>query len=249
MSYASRSGRAKTSASNPQAFAVCERCSIWTNRYRLQNQREWRGAALLPINIWVCPDCYDTPQEQLRAIVLSADPLPVILPFPEPFAYDEENTATLTTGSTIDPITGIPIPDETTIGTTDGLTMTAEPYGRMLGLEQAAIMPLQTVDGVPTEYDVPVPFLSIMSSGADTVTVTCSAPHGLATTNQIAVQGLSEPRACGFFSVVVTTATAFTYQTYTTNLPGGSLLTSNVLMVTANVGIPYLYDQIQQIGP
>jgi hypothetical protein len=210
---------------------------------------EWRGASLLPIYIFVCRDCLDIPQEQLRAIALPADPIPIQLPFPETFVPDEVNYMTLTTGSTVDPITGIPIPATTTMATVSGLNMTPEPYGRPDGLDQRAIMPLQIVDGVPTAYGVPVPVLSVISNGTDQIAVTCSAAHGLSTDDQIAVEGLANNLANGFFSIVVTTATAFTYQTYSTDVPSGSLLTATTRMVTANIGLPYDYDQIAQVGP
>ena len=89
MSYASKAGRARTDPSNPRAFAVCNRCGIWTNRYKLINQQEWRGAALMPTYVFVCPECWDVPQEQLRAIVVPADPVPIKNPRTEPFVDDE----------------------------------------------------------------------------------------------------------------------------------------------------------------
>ena len=110
MAYASKSGRARTSPSNPQAFAVCDRCGLWTNRVDLQWQFDWRGASLMNIRLLVCNDCYDEPQQQLRAIVVPADPVPVINPRIEPFAADETNTRYTSGQNTIDPITGIPVP-------------------------------------------------------------------------------------------------------------------------------------------
>ena len=53
MGYASKSGRARTSPSNPQAFAVCDRCGIWYNHVDLKYQFEWRGATLQNIQILV----------------------------------------------------------------------------------------------------------------------------------------------------------------------------------------------------
>lgn len=93
MSYASRSGRARTSPSNPRAFGVCDRCARWWNRDQLLAQYDWRGAALANLNIYVCRDCYDTPQEQLRAIVLPADPVPISIPRTEPFVYDSSGNS------------------------------------------------------------------------------------------------------------------------------------------------------------
>jgi Putative Ig domain len=91
MAYASKAGRAFTNPSNPQAQGVCDRCGIWTQRYKLRNQFAWRGSALMPTYIFVCSDCYDTPNEQLRAIVLSPDPVPIEQPRTESFFSDEQS--------------------------------------------------------------------------------------------------------------------------------------------------------------
>jgi hypothetical protein len=42
----------------------------------------------------VCDRCLDTPQQQLRAIIVTADPLPIINARPEQFAPDEAPTGT-----------------------------------------------------------------------------------------------------------------------------------------------------------
>ncbi len=89
MAYASRSGRARTSARSPDAFFVCDRCGMWGNRSRANWQFDWRGAALQNIQLLVCKRCLDRPQEQLRAIVLPADPVPIVQPRTEPFFDDE----------------------------------------------------------------------------------------------------------------------------------------------------------------
>jgi hypothetical protein len=87
----------------------------------------------------------------------------------------------------------------------------------------------------------------VYSNGDATVAVTFSTPHGLATNDQISVEGLSNNYADGAYSITVTTATQFTYQTNTI-LPAGSLMTGTMLMVTANIGIPLNYEQIPQTG-
>ena len=113
-----------------------------------------------------------------------------------------------------------------------------------LGLDIGAQMPL--VDAI--KWGQPVPFLSILSNGATIVTVTCSQAHGLATGAQIAVAGTSNPEANGFFNIIVTTGTAFTYATNRV-IPVGSLLTSAMQMVTADVGTPWNFaGQIPQDG-
>lgn len=243
MAYASQSGRARTSVSNPQAHAICDRCGFRYNHVDLQWQYDWRGATMQNVRILVCNTCYDTPQEQLRAIVVPADPMPIMQPRVQDFAQAETNYQTITQPATIDPITGIPIPGTTTLSTENGQSLLTQPIGIPADLDQSAVMPL---DG-KTHYRVKLIPLSVSSVGTDQITVTFSSAHGLSTNDQISVEGLSNVAACGFYSITVTTATAFTYQTNTV-IPAGSLLTGSTLMVTANVGLPYGFDQLPQTG-
>lgn len=213
MAYASQSGRARTSVNNPQAFSVCDRCSQWVNHIDLRPQTIVAGATLLNINLLVCARCWDTPNENLRAIVLPADPQPIVNPRVEHFVYDE------TTGPT-------------------------QPYGPPVGLQQYATSP----QSGSTHYDVKISVLSILANGTNLVAVTCSAPHNLVTNNQIAVEGLSNRGATGFYSVVVTSATAFQYTTFA-NVAAGQLVTPTTLMITVNVGLPYNNVTIPQVAP
>lgn len=90
MAWASRSGRARVSSSHPEAFGVCQRCGIWYQRRELRNQVEWMGATMLPTWLFVCQRCYDTPQEQNRAFIPPADPIPIQLALPENFEVSNE---------------------------------------------------------------------------------------------------------------------------------------------------------------
>ena len=245
MAYASQSGRARVSAKNPQAFAVCQRCGMWYNRVNLQFQNEWRGTSLQNIWILVCKDCLDTPQEQLRAIVLPADPTPVFYPSIENFdAADSDYRAT----SQIippDPVTGIPLSPTTLRITEDGINnRTTLPYGQPVGLTQAAVMPYN--GGQQQAYGVPLQLLSVTSDGSDTVTVTCSAVHNLQTDYQISVAGLAYLYANGFYSVTVLTATAFSYVTYSP-IPAQALLRPTSRIITTYIGLPRGYQTIPQI--
>lgn len=244
MSYASQSGRARTSPSNPQAHAICDRCGFRYNFVDLQVQYDWRGSALLPLNIYVCRRCLDRPQEQWRSIIVPADPTPIINARVQDFVAAETDYQTISNGTVIDPVTGIPIPSTTILVTQDGEPMINQPIGASVGLEQGAVMPLRGV----THYGVPVPVLSVTGNGTVVVSVTCSSPHGLSTNDQISVEGLSNVLANGFFSVTVTTATAFNYQTYS-SIAAGALITPTTRMITAIVGLPYGVVQIPQVGP
>jgi|GEM_PF-925790 len=109
MGYASRSGRARTSAKNPQAFAICDRCAIWYNHVNLRWQYDWAGASLINKRILVCNTCYDTPQSQLRAIIIPADPVPIVNPRVEPYAWDEIDRRQVSGYNTTSQSTGIPV--------------------------------------------------------------------------------------------------------------------------------------------
>ena len=247
MGYASRSGRARTSASTPRAFAVCDRCAMWYNHYQLRWQMDWAGASLINKRLLVCDRCYDDPQEQLRAIVVPADPVPIEQARVEDYVDASVDYQTVTAPTVYDPTTGIPIPSTTTLLAQNGQNLTVQTIGNPNGLEPGAIMPLQVVNGVPTAFDVALPLVSVSSIGTTIVTVTCSKPHGLQTNAQISVEGVSNKIADGFYSVTPTTATAFTYMVNSA-IPSGSILTPTTRILTASVGLPYNYIQIPQTG-
>jgi hypothetical protein len=118
MSYASKLGRARISAKNPQAAAVCDRCGGVVNHVALSWQFDWAGSSLINKRILVCDHCMDTPQQQLRTIVLPADP-PVIMNA-RPEYYVQASTDYRTTqGNTVNAKTGIPVPGGDTRVTED----------------------------------------------------------------------------------------------------------------------------------
>jgi hypothetical protein len=130
-----------------------------------------------------------------------------------------------------------------TLVTEDGENLLTQQVGPPTGLTQGAVMPLVGKE----HFSVKLNPLSISAVGTDQIAVTFSSAHGLVTDAQISVEGLSNPEACGFYSITVTTATAFTYQTNKA-IPASSLLTGTTNMVTALVGLPYGFTQIPQTG-
>lgn len=74
------------------------------------------------------------PQQQLRAIVLPADPVPIINPRIQDFATAETNTRATSGQNTVDPRTGLPIINgDTRITQNDKVRVTQQtgepPYG------------------------------------------------------------------------------------------------------------------------
>ena len=237
-------GRARVSPRNPRAFARCDRCGFLYNHINLNWQFDWRGTSLQNLRFLVCNRCMDTPQQQLRAIVVPADPTPIMNARVESYQEDETDFLTISGPTVYDPNTGIPIPSTTVLIAQDGTKLTAQATGRPAGLQQGAIMPLVQ----KTAYGVRLPVLSVTANGTNTVSVTCSSVHSLNDNDQISVLGLTNNLADGFFSVKVTTATAFSYDTYSV-IASGSLLTGTSNIVTAIVGVPYDYAKIPQVGP
>ena len=244
MAYASKAGRARISSKNPQALAICDRCGFTYNHVDLAWQYDYAGAGLINKRILVCNPCMDTPQEQLRAIILPSDPVPIMNPRVETYSEAENTYITTSQPTVYDPVTGIPVPSTTNVVSEAGQNYTPQPIGVPTGLEQGAVMPLFQ----KTAYNVNLFPLSVTANGTQTITVTCSKAHGMVTNSQISVEGLANNNANGFYSVTVTTATAFTYQTNSA-IPSAALLQGTTNMVTALVGLPYDYDQIPQVGP
>lgn len=244
-------GRARVSSRNPRAFGICDRCGFLYNHINLQWQYDWAGASLINKRILVCDECNDVPQTQLRAIVVPADPTPILNARVQDYQTAETNTRATSGQNTVDSETGIPIVNGDTRITQNDLDrvtqQTGEAYkgtNRQPGLDQNAIMPLE----VTTAYYVSISPLSVISNGTGLITVTCSTAHGLSTGNQISVLGLSENDANGFYTITVLSATSFTYLANPIIAAGG-LLTSTTKMVTADAGLPYNSAQVPQTGP
>lgn len=106
MAYASKFGRARLSGG---AYAICDRCGSGYNHADLTWQLDYAGSNLINKRILVCQRCLDTPQNQLRAIVIPADPIPISNPRAPNFV-EASSDLRLTSGPTvIDQRTGLAI--------------------------------------------------------------------------------------------------------------------------------------------
>lgn len=84
---------ARVDATNPEAWAQCDRCGFWYNRSSLGWQYEWGGMQLYNTGVLLCMEgnkCYDIPQEQLRTIILPPDPPPIVNARVPNFDYEEQ---------------------------------------------------------------------------------------------------------------------------------------------------------------
>lgn len=149
-------GRARVSSRNPQAFAICDRCGFLYNHNRLQWQFDWAGASLINKRILVCDSCNDKPQQQLRAIVVPADPVPIMNPRTQDYVSASTDYR-VTQGNSINALTGIPVIG----GDTRETLPTAIPVGILgfLTQEDTSLILLEAGDGSITleAYDTTLP--------------------------------------------------------------------------------------------
>lgn len=113
MGYASKLGRAKISSRNPQAAAICDGCGFVFSHSELRFQLQWSGNKLVNLKQLVCRRCNDIPQTQLRAIVLPADPMPIMNPRVQNYQAASTDYRATSGQNTVNPTTGIPIPGNT----------------------------------------------------------------------------------------------------------------------------------------
>ena len=111
MAYASKQGRARVSSRNPQAAGVCDRCGGVYNHVDLGWQYDWAGASMINKRLLVCNTCMDDPQQQLRSIVLPADPMPIMNARPQQFVNAETDFRLTSRPATMNAKTGIMVPD------------------------------------------------------------------------------------------------------------------------------------------
>jgi hypothetical protein len=80
-------GRAQVNPDAPRAFATCDRCKFLYNHNALRFQFDYRGPRLANLRILVCETCYDKPQPQLKPVLITQDPIPILNARPEDYVY------------------------------------------------------------------------------------------------------------------------------------------------------------------
>lgn len=133
MGYASQSGRARTSARNPQAHAICDRCGFRFNHVNLQWQMDYAGSGIINKRLLVCRSCNDEPQSQLRAIIIPADPVPISNPRVQDFTLSSQDRRVTSGQDTTNQATGIPVPGGDVRITQDGDTRVVQQTGAAPG--------------------------------------------------------------------------------------------------------------------
>ena len=208
---------------------------MWYDRVRLSWQMDFRGPVLQNIRLLVCDRCMDEPAYQAKAIILPADPVPIVQPRPEWFTQSEGDFRVTTAPPVIDPVTGIPIPQGVQLATTQGANRIANPVGKPNDAPLAAVETFYQ----KVQYGPQLSVITALGDGNNKVTVNCSVAHGLSTGSQVVAQGMLASYADGPWSVdIVISATSFAY--YVQNqIPQGVLWSSTSVIWTANIGAPY----------
>jgi len=243
MAYASRSGRARTSASSPQAFAVCDRCGIWYNHVNLRWQFDYRGATLQNIRLLVCNTCYDTPQSQLRAIVLPADPVPIINPRVEPYVWDSTDRRQVSGYNTTNVTTGIPVPmGDTRVTSLDSVATDNIRVTQQTGEPPGGKNQLPGTDPNAVTYKNVV---NVSNNGSGLIRITVTVTSGMITNQRVIIKDvLGATAANGTWVITVIDKTHLDLQDSTfagTYTSGGYVIN--------NPSLPYGFDEIPKTGP
>lgn len=187
--------------------------------------------------ILVCPTCLDKPQEQLRAIIVPSDPVPIANPRVEYFVDYESNTRITSQTPTTDPTTGIPVPAGDTRITQDYNTRSTQ----MTGEPPNGTNTLPGTDPNAVTYRT---VTNAVSNGSGLIRLTLATTNGMITGQTVTVQDVGGVTAAsGNWTITVINTTQIDLQsssfsgTYTS---GG--------YVVNNPSLPYNFTEVPKTG-
>ena len=234
MGYASKLGRAKISSRNPTAAGVCDGCGFVVQHSDLRWQLAWSGNKLVNLKQLVCRRCNDIPNQQLRAIVLPADPMPVLNPRVNNWQAAETNYRSTSGQDTIDPITGIPIPGNTLrITENDDFRVTQQ-----TGAPNGSLNELPGTDPNAVTYRI---ISNAADNGAGLIRLTVSTTNGMITGQQVTigdVVGTTEANGNWTITVISLTEIDLAGSTFTNAYSSGGYVVNNPALPYNNTTIP-----------
>ena len=238
MGYASKLGRVKISSRNPQAAAICDACGFAYQHSELRWQLAWSGNKLVNLKQLVCRRCNDIPNQQLRAIVLPADPMPVLNPRVNNWQAAETNYRSTSGQDTVDPITGIPIPGNTLrITENDDFRVTQQ-----TGAPNGSLNELPGTDPNAVTYRV---ISNAADNGSGLIRLTVNATSGMITGQQVTVAdivGTTEANGNWTITVISLTEVDLVGSTFANAYTSGGY-------VVNNPALPYASTEIPKTGP
>ena len=227
-------GRAKVSARNPEAFAICDNCGFLYNHSELRWQLQWAGNKLVNLKQLVCRRCNDIPQTQLRAIVLPADPMPVLNPRVQNYQAASTDYRATSGQNTIDPETGIPIPGNTLrITENDDFRVTQQ-----TGAPNGSINELPGTDPNAVTYRV---ISNAVDNGSGLIRLTVNTTNGMITGQQVTVGdvvGTTEANGNWTITVISLTEIDLASSTFANAYSSGGYVVNNPALPYNNTTIP-----------
>jgi hypothetical protein len=193
--------------------------------------------------ILVCDTCYDEPQEQLRAIVVPADPVPIINPRVEPYAWDEIDRRQVSGYNTTSTSTGIPIPQgDTRVTTAANVATNNTRVTQQTGEAPGGTNQLPGTDPNAVTYRN---VTNVTNNGIGVIRLTINTTNGMITGQRVNVQeveGVTNANGIWYITVINFSQIDLQNSTFVGNyISGGYVINEPAL--------PYGFDEIPRTGP
>jgi hypothetical protein len=230
-------GRAKVSARNPEAFAICDGCGFLYQHSELRFQLQWSGNKLVNLKQLVCRRCNDIPQTQLRAIVLPADPMPIMNPRVQNYQAASTDYRATSGQNTVNPTTGIPIPGNTLRITEDNDFRVTQQTGAPNG----SLNELPGTDPNAVTYRV---ISNAVNNGSGLIRLTINTTSGMITGQRVTIGDVvGTTEANGNWTITVISLTEIDLQSsaFTNAYSSGGY-------VVNNPALPYGFTEIPRTG-
>ena len=227
-------GRAKVNARNPEAFAICDGCGFLYQHSELRFQLQWSGNKLVNLKQLVCRRCNDIPQTQLRAIVLPADPMPVLNPRVQNYQAASTDYRATSGQNTVNPLTGIPIPGNTLRITENDDYRVTQQTGEPPGGKNT----LPGTDPNAVTYRV---ISNAADNGSGLIRLTVNTTSGMITGQQVTigdVVGTTEANGNWTITVISLTEIDLAGSTFTNAYSSGGYVVNNPALPYNNTTIP-----------
>jgi hypothetical protein len=234
MGYASKLGRAKISSRNPTAAGVCDGCGFIVQHSDLRFQMQWSGNKLVNLKQLVCRRCQDIPQTQLRAIVLPADPMPILNPRVQNYQAASTDYRATSGQNTVNPLTGIPIPGNTLrITENDDYRVTQQ-----TGAPNGSLNELPGTDPNAITYRV---ISNAANNGSGLIRLTVNTTSGMITNQQVTVAdivGTTEANGNWTITVISLTEVDLIGSAFANTYTSGGYVVNNPALPYNNTTIP-----------
>ena len=227
-------GRAKVNPRSLDPFAICDGCGALYNHSELRWQMQWSGNKLVNLKQLVCRRCNDIPQTQLRAIVLPADPMPIMNPRVQNYQAASTDYRATSGQNTVNPLTGIPIPGNTLRITENDDYRVTQQTGEPPGGKNT----LPGTDPNAVTYRV---ISNAADNGSGLIRLTVNTTSGMITGQQVTVAdivGTTEANGNWTITVISLTEVDLVGSTFANAYTSGGYVVNNPALPYNNTTIP-----------